>query len=225
MKKVLIIEDNRQVAGILCDFCESQHIEADYADNGELGLELAKQTDFDVIILDLMLPRMNGFEVCERLRQAGIATPVLMLTALDGKEDMLKGFSQGADDYLAKPFDLDILLVRLQALYKRYRGSVALTQLQFGELTIYTKERRAFRGQYKLPLNPTTYKILELLCQCAPNVVSKQTIIDTLWPDDEAETSALRSHIYQLRNALDKPFEHAMLVTVPKVGFRLEKQS
>ncbi len=116
MKKVLIVEDNREVAGILFDYFESEEVELDYADNGELGLKLALETEFDAIILDLMLPRMDGLTVCEKLREAGNETPVLMLTALDSRNDMLNGFNYGADDYLTKPFDLEILEARLSAL-------------------------------------------------------------------------------------------------------------
>ncbi|GAM74313.1 putaive two-component response regulator [Vibrio ishigakensis] len=115
MTKILLVEDNRDVAGILFDYFESEGLELDYADNGELGLKLGLEGNFDLILLDLMLPRMDGLEVCRRLREAGVSTPILMLTAMDSKDDQLTGFEQGADDYLTKPFDLDILHVRVQA--------------------------------------------------------------------------------------------------------------
>ncbi len=223
MKKILLVEDNREVAGILFDYFESEGMELDYADNGELGLKLALQTPFDAIILDLMLPRMDGLTVCEKLREAGNTTPVLMLTALDSREDMLSGFKYGADDYLTKPFDLEILEARLHALIKRYRRTVTETSLEFASLRIDQKTHQAYRDGIKLSLNPTTYSILELLCQRAPDVVTRDEITDMLWQDNEPNNDVLRSHIYQLRNQLDKPFEVSMLVTVPKIGFRLEK--
>lgn len=223
MKKILLVEDNREVAGILFDYFESEGMELDYADNGELGLKLALETPFDAIILDLMLPRMDGLTVCEKLREAGNTTPVLMLTALDSREDMLSGFKYGADDYLTKPFDLEILEARLHALIKRYRRTVTETSLEFASLRIDQKTHQAYRGGIKLSLNPTTYSILELLCQRAPDVVTREEITDMLWQDNEPNNDVLRSHIYQLRNQLDKPFESSMLVTVPKIGFRLEK--
>ncbi|WP_435236528.1 response regulator transcription factor [Psychromonas sp. PT13] len=223
MKRILLIEDNREIAGILFDYFESLAMELDYADNGELGFQLAMEGQFDIILLDLMLPRMDGLTVCNKLRDSGNNTPVLMLTALDNREDMLKGFAHGADDYLTKPFDLDILEARINALVKRYRGDVAVSELRFGELTINQKTRKAYRQDHLLALNPTTYTILEMLCQHAPEVVSKNEIAHKLWEEDEPNQDVLRSHIYQLRNQLDKPFPVSMLITVPKVGFRLEK--
>ncbi len=135
---------------------------------------------------------------------------------------MLKGFEHGADDYLTKPFDLDILEARMNALIRRYQGAVASTVLTFDEIKIEQKTRKAYRQERLLALNPTTYTILELLCQKAPEVVTREDIAYKLWQEDEPNNDVLRSHIYQLRNQLDKPFDSPMLVTVPKVGFRLE---
>ena len=222
MHKVLLIEDNREVAGILFDYFESMEMELDYAANGELGLQLALAHTFDIIILDLMLPRMDGLTLCNQLRERGNDTPVLMLTALDNREDMLNGFKHGADDYLTKPFDLDILEARMQALIRRYRGNVSSSDLEFGPLTINRKARKAYREEKQLALNPTTYTILELLCLKAPDVVSRQEIADKLWQGEQPNNDVLRVHIYQLRNQLDKPFSQPMLKTVPKIGFRLE---
>jgi DNA-binding response OmpR family regulator len=224
MKKILLIEDNREIVGILFDYFEAEGVVIDYADNGELGLKLALENSFDVIILDLMLPRMSGLAVCEKLREAGNVTPVLMLTALDNREDMLSGFKYGADDYITKPFDLEILEARLHALIKRYRRTVTETSLDFANLHIDQKTRQAYRNGLKLNLNPTTYAILELLCRRAPNVVTRDEIISMLWQQNQPDTDILRSHIYNLRNQLDKPFSSSMLITVPKIGFRLEKQ-
>ncbi|CAM3219625.1 response regulator transcription factor [Vibrio neptunius] len=222
MNKILLVEDNREVAGILFDYFESIGMELDYADNGELGLQLALSGNFDLILLDLMLPRMDGLTVCNTLREAGNNTPVLMLTALDNREDMLKGFEHGADDYLTKPFDLDILEARMHALVKRYRGQVANTVLSFGSLKVDQKTRQAFREGKLLALNPTTYTILEALCLKAPEILTRQEISEKLWQEKEPNHDVLRSHIYQLRNQLDKPFAEPMLTTLPKIGFRLE---
>jgi len=223
MQKILLIEDSREVAGILFEYYESKGVELDYADNGELGFELAKAEGFDLILLDLMLPRMDGLTLCNKLRDEGITTPILMLTALDNREDMLNGFKHGADDYLTKPFDFDVLDARANALIKRYKGQVATSILQFGTLKIIQKSRKAYRDDKLLVLNPTTYTILELLCQKAPEIVSRQEIAEKLWQEHEPQNDVLRSHIYQLRNQLDKPFHSPMLITVPKIGFRLEE--
>ena len=222
MNKILLVEDNREVAGILFDYFECLDMELDYADNGELGLQLALEGNFDIIILDLMLPRMDGLTVCNKLRDAGNTTPVLMLTALDNREDMLAGFSHGADDYLTKPFDLEILEARMHALIKRYRGKIATTKIIAGPVTIDQKTRKAYRDEKPLALNPTTYTILEMLSKRAPDLVTRQEIAETLWNESEPNNDVLRSHIYQLRTQLDKPFANPILVTVPKIGFRLE---
>lgn len=223
MKRVLLIEDNREVAGILFDYFESTDMELDYADNGELGFQLAMDNSFDIILLDLMLPRMDGLTLCNMLREQGNNTPVLMLTALDNREDMLKGFAHGADDYLTKPFDLDILEARMNALINRYQGNVVSSDLSYASLRINQKTRTAYREERLLALNPTTYTILVLLCLRAPDIVTKSEIAYKLWQENEVNNDVLRSHIYQLRNQLDKPFAKPMLITVPKVGFRLEE--
>ena len=224
MQKILLVEDNREVAGILFDYFEAFGLEVDYADNGEFGLQLALTGDFDLILLDLMLPRMDGLTLCNRLRETGNTTPVLMLTALDSRDDMLNGFEHGADDYLTKPFDLDILQARIGALIRRYRGQISSGTLSFGSLRIDRKNRKAYREERMLALNPTTYTILELLCQRAPELVTRQEIAERLWQESDANNDVLRSHIYQLRNQLDKPFNTPMLKTIPKVGFQLEQQ-
>ncbi len=222
MKRVLLVEDNREIAGMLFDYFECAGMELDYADNGELGLKLAMENTFDIILLDLMLPRMDGLTVCNKLRDAGNNTPVLMLTALDSRDDMLKGFQHGADDYLTKPFDLDILEARMTALIRRYHGTVTSSKLVYGEVSIDQKTRKAYRQDKLLALNPTTYTILEMLVKSAPDVVTREDVAFRLWQENEPNNDVLRSHIYQLRNQLDKPFEKHLLTTIPKVGFRLE---
>ncbi|MCL1043751.1 response regulator transcription factor [Shewanella electrodiphila] len=221
--KLLIIEDNHDVAGILGDFFEAQDADLDYATNGELGLSLALEDDFDAIILDLMLPKMDGLTLCRSLREQGCTTPVLMLTALDNKTDLMTGFDSGADDYLGKPFDLDELDVRIKALIKRHRGKVAQATLRFGELELNIAQHQVKRRGMKLALTPTTYQILLLLIKNAPNVVTREQLIDEIWGQHPPGNDILRSHVYQLRNQLDKPFEQPMLMTVPKVGLRLSQ--
>ncbi|CAH0525693.1 response regulator transcription factor [Vibrio hippocampi] len=225
MKRVLLVEDNREIAGVLFDFFEASGLQLDYADNGQLGLKLAMEGTFDLILLDLMLPRIDGLTICNQLRAAGKNTPILMLTALDSREDMLKGFEHGADDYLTKPFDLDILEARMKALMNRYRGEVASGDLSYQNVRIDLKQRKAYREDKLLALNPTTYTILEMLLRNAPEVVTRQEIALKLWDEDEPNHDVLRSHIYQLRNQLDKPFATALLKTIPKIGYALDGES
>ncbi|WP_298443907.1 response regulator transcription factor [uncultured Ferrimonas sp.] len=221
IKKMLLVEDNRDVAGIIFDHFECQGVEIDYADNGELGLKLALEHDFDVIVLDLMMPRMDGLTVCRHLREQGCATPVLMLTALSDQQDTLTGYNCGADDYLSKPFDLSILQAHLTALTRRYRGNVSSNVVVVGDLKIEPGSHSASRAGVPLALTPTTFKILLKLARSAPEMVTRDALCQHLWPDSEPNNEALRSHIYQLRNQLDRPFESAMLHTIPKIGFQL----
>ncbi|MCL1125645.1 response regulator transcription factor [Shewanella surugensis] len=220
--KLLIIEDNKDVSGILCDFFEAQDTELDFADNGELGLSLALRYDFDAIILDVMLPKLDGFSLCKQLRASGCSTPVLMLTALDNKTDQLQGFDCGVDDYLGKPFDLDVINARIRALIKRHRGFVAQENLTFGDIDIDIAKHQVRRKGMLIVLTPTTYQILLLLVKQAPKIVKREHIIETIWGVSPPTNDVLRSHMYQLRNQLDKPFEEPMLATVPKIGFRLQ---
>jgi DNA-binding response OmpR family regulator len=219
--KLLLVEDHKDIAGVIFDYFEIKGDILDYANNGVQGLELAKNGHYDAIILDVMLPKMDGLTVCRLLRESGKDTPVLMLTARDTKDDILNGFTHAADDYLIKPFDLEILDVRLQALIRRRNGGVANRVLTFGALALDMNSRVLQREGSRYSLNPSQYTILKCLMNRAPEVVSKEEICDALWGDEEPDSKVLRSHIYQLRSLIDRPFEHAYLRTISKVGYRL----
>lgn len=219
--KLLLVEDHKDIAGVIFDYFEIKGDVLDYANNGAQGFELAKNGHYDAIILDVMLPKMDGLTVCKSLREIGIDTPILMLTARDTKEDILAGFAHAADDYLIKPFDLDILDTRLQALVRRRNGGVANRVLTFGTLSLDMNTRVLQREGSRYSLNPSQYTILKCLMNRAPEVVTKEEICDALWGDDEPDSKVLRSHIYQLRSLIDRPFQHAYLRTISKVGYRL----
>ena len=219
--KLLLIEDHQDIAGVIFDFFEIKGYTLDYANNGQHGYDLASNNHYDLIILDVMLPRMNGFTVCQKLREHGIDTPILMLTARDTREDTLEGFALGADDYLVKPFDLEILEARIKSLTRRRIGNTATKTLNFGDLELDLNSHIVSRNDCQFSLNPTLFTILKLMMLRAPNVVTKEEVISTLWGDDEPEGNVLRSHIYQLRAQIDKPFKHAYINTVPKVGYQL----
>ncbi|MGF1715432.1 response regulator transcription factor [Photobacterium chitinilyticum] len=219
--KLLLVEDHQDIAGIIFDFFEIKGYTLDYANNGQQGYNLGCENYYDLIILDVMLPRMDGYTVCQKLREQGIDTPILMLTARDTREDTLEGFSQGADDYLVKPFDLEILEARIKALTRRRTGETAANTLNFSQLELDLGNHTVHRSSYSFSLNPTLFTILKLLMVRAPKLVTKEEIISTLWGDDEPEGNVLRSHIYQLRNQIDKPFKHSYIKTVPKVGYQL----
>lgn len=219
--KILLIEDSKDIADIIYDFFELHGHQLDFAIDGKQGFELARKHSYDVIILDVMLPKMNGTEVCAKLRNEGVDIPILMLTARDQNADILEGFSNGADDYLVKPFDLNILEARLMALYRRRQGGSAKNNLTFGELTLDLSGHVIKRHDCRFALNQTLFSIIKLLMLRAPKVVTREELISEIWEDDEPDSDILRSHIYQLRNKIDKPFSHAYIRTIPKVGYQL----
>tara|TARA_Y100001956_G_scaffold81757_1_gene100308 strand:- start:5487 stop:6170 length:684 start_codon:yes stop_codon:yes gene_type:complete len=219
--RILVVEDNEELQGILADFLEVKGAEVDFASNGELGVNLALESEFDAIILDVMMPKKDGFQAAKELREQGCTTPILMLTALNGQQDLLSGFDSGIDDFVTKPFQFPELEVRLSALIKRFKGQVARTQLAFGDLVIDEKMHTIVRKGKALDITPAMYQILLMLVKAQGDVVSRDALIHQLWGEDVPDKDVLRSHIYLLRNVLDKPFEFPMLVTVPKFGFKL----
>lgn len=221
--RILIVEDNLELQGILADFLEVKGAETDFADNGDIGLKLALTNEFDAIILDVMMPKKDGMQVTKKLRDNGCTTPILMLTALNAQEDLVLGFNSGVDDFVSKPFQFTELEARLSALIKRFRGQVASTTLLFGSLKIDEKTKTVKREDRNLATTPVMYQILLELVKAQGGLVSRESLIHQLWGDDIPDKDVLRSHIYLLRGTLDKPFKKAMLKTVPKFGYRLEE--
>ena len=221
--RILIIEDNKDIVANLYGFLEPKGYVLDTAANGYGGLALATENNYDVIVLDLMLPRMDGVELCKKLREeARKSTPVLMLTARDTLEDKVAGFESGADDYLVKPFSLVELEIRLRALVRRARGAQAGNPvLQFGELSFDTVNYEVRRAGRLLALTRTGYTILKCLMKDAPRVVARDTLEHEVWGDERPDSDALRTHIHALRQALDKPYPFAMLRTIPGIGYKL----
>ena len=220
--KILLVEDHQEIAGIIFDFFEIKGFQLDYARDGLQGFELASSNHYDVIILDVMLPHLDGLSVCQKLRKHGIDTPILMLTARDSNNDILDGFEHGADDYLVKPFDLNILAARLNALYKRKSGNAATKAITFSNLTLDLASRTLRRNECTFQLNQTLFTIMKTLMLRAPDIASRDEIINQVWQDDSPEDDVLRHHIYQLRSQIDKPFKHAYIHTIPKVGYQLK---
>jgi DNA-binding response OmpR family regulator len=218
---VLIIEDNPDLVANLVDYLEDRGHTLDVAYNAFSGLGFALENDYDAVVLDLMLPGMDGLEVCTRLRRAGRTTPVLMLTARDTLEDKLDGFASGADDYLIKPFALLELEARLLALVRRGRGEQGPRRLQVADLVLDTGTWTVMRAGRVLEVPPIPMKILGLLMHNAPKVVSRAEIERTIWGDSPPDSDALRAHLHQLRNVIDKPFPRHLLRTVRGFGYRL----
>lgn len=221
--RILIIEDNSDIIANLHAFFEPKGHQIDSALNGYAGLALAREHSYDVIVLDIMMPGMNGIELCRKLRQELlITTPVLMLTARDTLEDKVSGFDSGADDYLVKPFSLAELEVRLNALVRRSQQNVvANTTLHVGDLSFNTATYRAARGARTLALTKTGFILLKCLMQGAPGVVRREDLEYAIWGENPPDSDALRTHIHALRQTLDKSEPFPMLRTVPGIGFQL----
>ncbi|MEM7195440.1 MAG: response regulator transcription factor [Pseudomonadota bacterium] len=219
---VLLVEDHRDLAQTVTMALETANYSVDYASDGALGLHLASTEIFDAIILDVMLPGQDGFTVCKRLREEfGVDTPVLMLTARDQLEDKLTGFKQGADDYLVKPFEMAELLARVDAMIKRHRGDMGAGRWNVGDLTLDINTMQASRQDQEIELSPTGFKILKILMRESPKVVSRDAMEHELWGDSTPDSDSLRSHVYTLRKAVDKPFDRPMIKTVKGVGLKI----
>lgn len=223
--QILLIEDQLNIAKNIAEYLEGKGHVLDFAQNGKQGLELALGSYYDVLILDLNLPGMDGLEICQQLRdKASRHVPILMLTARDSIEDKVTGFEVGTDDYLTKPFSLQELEVRCLALSRRHMLQTN-DVLELGPLAIDRKRKTATRDAVPLELNSMGLKILTVLAEAYPQVVSRSELSHKLWGDEPTESDAMRSHIYQLRAVLDKPFDFPILKTVFGVGFTLELEN
>ncbi|AZR43112.1 response regulator MprA [Marinobacter salarius] len=223
--RVLIVEDNRDICENIAAYLEKLSYVLDFAYDGISAMYLALTNPFDVIVLDLMLPGMDGLSFCQKLRaDAKLATPVLMLTARDTLDDKLKGFEAGADDYLVKPFALQELHARLQALYRRSHGK-ADNLLTVGDLTMNRSTLQVHRAGRRVELTPACMKLLQRLMEEAPSVVARDDLETLLWADERPDGDALRSHLYKLRQAIDRPFDRPLIHTVHRIGYRIAEDA
>lgn len=218
---ILLIEDNQDLSANVGEFLESRGSVVDYAMDGLTGLHLAAVNHYDVVILDLNLPGIDGMSLCKRLRQdAHSAVPVLMLTARDTEQDKLAGFEVGADDYLTKPFSLPELQARLRALSRRSSG--ARESLKVGDLVFDLHGLQVFRGERRLELTRAGLKLLEVLMRASPGVVPRVIVERAIWGEEPPESdAALRAHIHVLRKAVDQGEPQKLLHTLHGVGYRL----
>lgn len=223
--RALIVEDNRDICGNIATYLEKLGYVLDFAHDGVTAMNLALTNPFDVIVLDLMIPRMDGLTFCQRLRaDAEIETPVLMLTARDTLDDRLKGFDAGADDYLVKPFALQELHARIRALYKRSHRN-ADNLLTVGDLTLNRSTLQVHRAGRRVEINPAGMKLLRRLMEESPSVVDRDELETLLWADERPDGDALRSHMYKLRQAIDRPFDRPLIHTVHRIGYRMAEDS
>ena len=219
--RVLVIEDNRHLVSNLFEYFEPLGHTLDAAPDGATGLHLALNQAYDVVVLDWGLPRLDGFEVLRRLREAGGGVPVLMLTARDGLPDKVAGFRAGADDYLTKPFALQELELRLEALVLRASGQGRRRVLQVADLRLDLATLEVSRGGRALHMFPAGRRLLEELMRQSPAVVTRERLEHALWGDDPPDGDMLRSHIYELRRSIDDGFDLKLIQTIPRVGYRL----
>ncbi|WP_022965980.1 response regulator transcription factor [Denitrificimonas caeni] len=219
--RILVIEDNRDILANILDYLELKGFTVDCAQDGLSGMHLALTQPYDLIVLDIMLPGMDGYQLCQKLRQeADNNTPIIMLTARDALDDRLKGLHAGADDYLVKPFALSELVARIEAVLRRSSGANKRV-LEVADLRYDLETLEVSRAGQLLKLNPIGLKLLAILMQRSPAVVRRETLEEALWGDDIPDSDSLRSHIHQLRQSIDKPFAITLLHTVHGVGFRL----
>jgi DNA-binding response OmpR family regulator len=214
--RVLIVEDDAELSASMAEFLELQGAECDFAYNGLAGVDLATGANFEVILLDLMLPKLNGFDVCTELRRRGCSTPVLMLTAMGTTEDQLGGFNAGVDDYVVKPCPMPLLWARINSLCRRAKNQRAMQEL--GPLKIDIESRELEREGQMIALTPTEWRILEILLQHSPKVISRSDIEQLVWPDQEPDQGRLSVHLHALRKAVDKPFNTTLIKTVTGLG-------
>ena len=220
--RILIIEDNQDIAANLADYLETQGHTIDAAADGITGLHMAVVNDYDVIILDLMLPGMDGLSVCKKIRtEAHKQTPIIMLTARDTVEEKLEGFAVGADDYLVKPFSMRELHARLQVLGQRQIPSNANNKLCYADLELDLGTMEVHRGGVSIDLAPIGKKLLEELLRYAPQLVRRQKLEHVIWGDIPPDSDALRAHMHNLRRSIDKPFDKQLLQNERSLGYRL----
>lgn len=220
--RVLIIEDNRDIAANMFDFLEAKGHVVDAAGDGITGLHLALVNQYDAIVLDLMLPGIDGIALCRKLREEGNKnTPILMITARDSLEDKIIGLEAGADDYLVKPAELREVELRLRVLIRRGGGHMSKQRMTVEDLSLNQFACRVRRADAIIELPPIPYKILEVLMARSPHVVSREDVEHAVWGDARPDSDSLRAHVHLLRNLIDKPFERKLLRTLRGFGYQL----
>jgi len=223
--RILVVEDERRIAAFIERGLEEEHYAVDVAYDGEEALDWAAVVDYDLILLDILLPKKDGIQVCRELRDRGSKVPILMLTARDAVEDRVRGLDSGADDYLVKPFAFQELLARIRALLRR-QSEVKTTQLQVGGLVLDTVTRRATRAGQVIELTAREYALLEFLMRHPRQVLSRTQIAEHVWDYDFFSTSnVVDVYVGYLRRKIDKGFDQKLIQTVRGAGYKIEAES
>ncbi|WP_300424593.1 response regulator transcription factor [uncultured Thalassolituus sp.] len=223
MTDILLVEDDRDLAATVVDYLELIGLRCDHAANGAQGLQLLSENRYDVLLLDLNLPRIDGLTVCRTLREQGQDIPVLMLTARDQLQDKLEGFDSGTDDFLVKPFELAELEVRIHALARRRSGQSKL--LRVGDLSMDLNRHEVRRAGTVLKISPIGWQLLEALMRAAPAAVSRQKLEAQVWGDVPPDSNPLKVHMHHLRKVIDGGADASMVETVTGYGFALVNPS
>ncbi len=223
--RILVVEDDRAIAQALKEGLEDESYAVDVAYDGQDGYLTASADEYDAIILDVMMPEMNGYEVCQKLRSEGNKTPILMLTAKDQERDIVEGLDTGADDYLAKPFSFEVLLARLRALMRRPNEKISEI-LTVGDLTLDPALKKVTRAGQTIDLTAKEYAVLEYLMRNAGRVRSKESIIGHVWDfDADVLPNIVESYVMFLRRKVDKPFGKQLIHTVSGFGYKIEDKA
>jgi heavy metal response regulator len=222
---ILLVEDDQGIATAVKKGLVENSYSVDVAFDGEEGLRLALGKEYDLIILDIMLPKMDGREVLRRIRNLDIQVPVIFLTVKDSKGDIVQGLNLGADDYLAKPFSFNELLARIRAVLRRGKREVIPSRFQVANLTLELDGHRVFRGGKQIELTPKEYSLLEFLMRHSGQIVTRTMISEKIWDYHfDSSTNVVDVHVSHLRNKIDKDFEPKLLHTIKGVGYVLEKR-
>jgi heavy metal response regulator len=222
--RVLFVEDDKSIAHFVQKGLRESYFAVDVAFDGEEGLYLALHERYDLLILDILLPKMDGVEILKSIRERDIDTPAIFLTAKDREKDIIAGLNSGADDYIVKPFSINELLARIRAILRRVEKERA-TKLQVEDLTVDLNTHKVFRGGKRVDLTPKEYALLEYLMRNEGQILTRTMISESIWDYHfDSLTNVIDVHVYNLRNKIDKGFKPKLLHTIRGVGYVLEKR-
>ena len=222
--RVLFVEDDKSIAHFVQKGLRENYFAVDLAYDGDEGLYLALNERYDLLILDIMLPKVDGTEILKSIRERGFETPVIFLTAKDAEKDIVKGLNLGADDYMVKPFSINELLARTRAILRRAKAK-RVTKLQVADLLMDLRTHKVFRGKKRIDLTPKEYALLEYLMENEGQIVTRTMISESIWDYHfDSLTNVIDVHVYHLRNKVDKGFKPKLLHTIKGVGYVLERR-
>ncbi|MBN2442834.1 MAG: response regulator transcription factor [Spirochaetales bacterium] len=223
--KILLIEDDKKTGGFIIKGLKQAGYVVEYSCDGVDGLFRATTENYDLAIIDIMLPQLDGFSIIEKLRQEKIITPIIVLSAKSSVDDRIKGLQKGCDDYLVKPFAFSELLARIQALIRRANASAEPSTLTVGDLSIDLLKRRVTRGSDRIDIQPLEYALLEYLMRHAGRIVSKTMIVENVWEYNfDPQTNVVEARICKLRDKIDRPYKNKLIHTVRGFGYILEEK-